>query len=379
MARVLLLQGNAAVVEGAIAAGCKFFGGYPITPSTEVAELLAEKLPQVGGKFIQMEDEIASIGACIGASLAGNKVMTATSGPGFSLKQELLGLACAAEIPLVLVNVQRVGPSTGQPTSPSQGDVMQARWGTHGDHWIIALAPTSVPECYSLTLRAYELSEKYRVPVIMLMDEVVGHMRERIDLPDNYDEVVKPMRKQPTCPPEEFLAYAADESLVPAMPAFGSGYRWHVTGLVHDETGFPKGTGKATVAQADRQYHKLYDNLEDIVDVEEYKLDDAEYAIIAFGGAARTCYDAIELARKEGLKVGMLRCITVWPFPEAQVKALAGKVQGIMVHELNCGQYVNEVERVVAGKCPVALYAKYDNEPATPEEMLEEIKKAMAK
>ena len=379
MARVLLLQGNAAVVEGAIAAGCKFFGGYPITPSTEVAELLAEKLPQVGGKFIQMEDEIASIGACIGASLAGNKVMTATSGPGFSLKQELLGLACAAEIPLVLVNVQRVGPSTGQPTSPSQGDVMQARWGTHGDHWIIALAPTSVPECYSLTLRAYELSEKYRVPVIMLMDEVVGHMRERIDLPDNYDEVVKPMRKQPTCPPEEFLAYAADESLVPAMPAFGSGYRWHVTGLVHDETGFPKGTGKATVAQADRQYHKLYDNLEDIVDVEEYKLDDAEYAIIAFGGAARTCYDAIELARKEGLKVGMLRCITVWPFPEAQVKALAGKVQGIMVHELNCGQYVTEVERVVAGKCPVALYAKYDNEPATPEEMLEEIKKAMAK
>ena len=379
MARVLLLQGNAAVVEGAIAAGCKFFGGYPITPSTEVAELLAEKLPQVGGKFIQMEDEIASIGACIGASLAGNKVMTATSGPGFSLKQELLGLACAAEIPLVLVNVQRVGPSTGQPTSPSQGDVMQARWGTHGDHWIIALAPTSVPECYSLTLRAYELSEKYRVPVIMLMDEVVGHMRERIDLPDNYDEVVKPMRKQPTCPPEEFLAYAADESLVPAMPAFGSGYRWHVTGLVHDETGFPKGTGKATVAQADRQYHKLYDNLEDIVDVEEYKLDDAEYAIIAFGGAARTCYDAIELARKEGLKVGMLRCITVWPFPEAQVKALAGKVQGIMVHELNCGPYVNEVERVVAGKCPVALYAKYDNEPAAPEEMLEEIKKAMAK
>lgn len=379
MARVLLLQGNAAVVEGAIAAGCKFFGGYPITPSTEVAELLAERLPQVGGKFIQMEDEIASMGACIGASLAGKKVMTATSGPGFSLKQELLGLACAAEIPVVIVNVQRVGPSTGQPTSPSQGDVMQARWGTHGDHWLIALAPTTVPECFTLTQRAYELSEKYRVPVIMLMDEVVGHMRERIDLPDSYADVVQPMRKQPTCTPEEFLAYKADESLVPAMPAFGSGYRWHVTGLVHDETGFPKGTGAATVAQTDRQYHKLYDHLDDIVEVEEYKLEDAEYAIIAFGGAARTCYDAIDAARAEGLKVGMLRCITVWPFPEAQVKALAAKVKGIMVHELNRGQYVTEVERVVAGACPVDLYGKYDNEPATPEEMLAEIKKAMGK
>ena len=379
MARVLLLQGNAAVVEGAIAAGCKFFGGYPITPSTEVAELLAERLPQVGGKFIQMEDEIASMGACIGASLAGKKVMTATSGPGFSLKQELLGLACAAEIPVVVVNVQRVGPSTGQPTSPSQGDVMQARWGTHGDHWVIALAPTTVPECFTLTQRAYELSEKYRVPVIMLMDEVVGHMRERIDLPDSYDEVAQYNRNQPTCAPEDFLAYKADESLVPAMPAFGSGYRWHVTGLVHDETGFPKGTGAATVAQTDRQYHKLYDHLDDIVEVEEYKLEDAEYAIIAFGGAARTCYDAIDTARAEGLKVGMLRCITVWPFPEKQVKALAAKVKGIMVHELNRGQYVTEVERVVAGVCPVALYGKYDNEPATPEEMLAEIKKAMGK
>ncbi len=379
MARVLLLQGNQAVVEGAIAAGCRFFGGYPITPSTEVAELLAEKLPKVGGKFIQMEDEIASIGACIGASLAGKKVMTATSGPGFSLKQELLGLACASEIPLVLVNVQRVGPSTGQPTSPSQGDVMQARWGTHGDHWIIALAPTTVPECFTLTQRAYELSEKYRVPVIMLMDEVVGHMRERIDLPDNYDEIKPAERKQPNCSPEEYLPYKADESLVPAMPAFGSGYRWHVTGLVHDETGFPKGTGAATVAQTDRQYHKLYDNLEDIVQVENYKMEDAEYAIIAFGGAARTCYDAIDEARKEGLKVGMIRCITVWPFPEKQVKEAAARVKGIMVHELNRGQYVTEVERVVAGTCPVDLYAKYDNEPATPEEMLAEIKKAMGK
>ena len=379
MSRVLLMQGNQAVVEGAIAAGCRFFAGYPITPSTEIAEELAKQLPLVGGKFVQMEDEIASIGAVIGASLAGKKVMTATSGPGFSLKQELLGFACATEVPLVLVNVQRVGPSTGQPTSPSQGDIMQARWGTHGDHWLIALSPTTVPECFTLTQRAYELSEKYRTPVIMLMDEVVGHMRERIDLPDSYDEIVKAQRKQPTCAPEEFLAYKADESLVPAMPAFGSGYRWHVTGLVHDETGFPKGTGAATVAQTNRQYHKIYDNLEDIVQVENYMMEDAEFAIIAYGGAARTAYDTVEAARKEGLKVGLVRPITIWPFAEAQIKAVAAQVKGILVHELNFGQYVLEVERVVAGQCPVSLYGKYDNEPATPEELLKEVKKAMGK
>ncbi len=377
MSKILLLQGNQAVVEGAIAAGCKFFGGYPITPSTEVAELLAERLPLVGGKFIQMEDEIASMGAVIGASLTGKKVMTATSGPGFSLKQELIGYACMAEIPLVIVNVQRVGPSTGQPTSPSQGDVMQARWGTHGDHWLIALTPASVPECFEVTMRAYALSEKYRVPVILLMDEVIGHMREKIELPDNYDNIPQPERKLPTCPPEKFNAYATDESLVPPMPPFGSGYRWHVTGLVHDETGFPKGTGAATVAATDRQYHKLYDNLDDIVQVENYKLDDAEYAVIAFGGAARTAYDSIDRARAEGLKVGLLRPITIWPFADKQVKELAGKVKGIMVHELNRGQYVLEVERTVAGKIPVTSYCKYDNEPATPAQLLAEIKKAM--
>lgn len=378
MSRILLLQGNQAVVEGAIAAGVKFFGGYPITPSTEVAESLAERLPLVGGKFIQMEDEIASMGAIIGAALTGKKVMTATSGPGFSLKQELIGYACMAEIPMVIVNVQRVGPSTGQPTSPSQGDLMQARWGTHGDHWLIALTPASVPECFDLTLRAYALSEKYRVPVILLMDEVIGHMREKIELPDNYDEIPQAERKQPTCAPEEFKAYAADESLVPAMPAFGSGYRWHVTGLVHDETGFPKGTAAATKEAADRQYHKLYDNLEDIVQVENYRMEDAEYAVVAFGGGARTAYEAVDRARKEGLKVGLVRPITIWPFAEKQMKALADKVKGIMVHELNCGQYVLEVERAVAGKVPVTIYAKYDNEPATPAQLLAEIKKAMA-
>lgn len=378
MSKVLLLQGNQAVVEGAIAAGVKFFAGYPITPSTEVAESLAEKLPKNGGKFIQMEDEIASMGAVIGASLTGKKVMTATSGPGFSLKQELIGYACAAEIPLVIVNVQRVGPSTGQPTSPSQGDVMQARWGTHGDHWLIALTPASVPECFELTLRAYALSEKYRVPVILLMDEVIGHMREKIELPDDYSDFPQAERKQPDCAPEDFKAYATDESFVPAMPAFGSGYRWHVTGLVHDETGFPKGTPAATLAAANRQRAKLENNLDDIVQVENYRMEDADFAVVAFGGAARTAYETVDMARAEGLKVGLVRPVTIWPFAEAQMKELAGRVKGILVHELNCGQYVHEVERAVNGKVPVSLYAKYDNEPATPAQLLEEVKKAMA-
>ena len=379
MSRILLLQGNQAVVEGAIAAGVKFYGGYPITPSTEIAEQLALRLPQVGGKFMQTEDEIAGLGTVIGASMAGQKAMTATSGPGFSLKQEMLGLACCAEIPCVIVNVQRVGPATGQPTSPAQGEVMQTRWGTHGDHWLITISPSSVPECFELTLRAVALSEKYRCPVILLMDEIIGHMREKIELPDNYDEIPQAERKQPTCAPEDYLAYGCEEgSKVPAMAAFGSGYRWHVTGLIHDETGFPKGTGAATKSAQDRLRTNLEDNLDDIVQVENYRMEDAEFAVVAFGGAARTAYEAIDMARAEGLKVGFVRPVTIWPFAEKQMKELAGKVKGILVHELNCGQYVLEVERAVAGKVPVSLYAKYDNESATPAQLLAEIKKAMA-
>ncbi len=379
MSRILLLQGNQAVVEGAIAAGVKFYGGYPITPSTEIAEQLSLRLPQVGGKFMQTEDEIAGLGTVIGASMAGLKAMTATSGPGFSLKQEMLGLACSAEIPCVIVDVQRVGPATGQPTSPAQGEVMQARWGTHGDHWLITVSPSSVPECFDLTLRAVALSEKYRCPVILLMDEVIGHMREKIELPDDYSEIPQAERKQPSCAPEDYLAYGCEEgSKVPAMAPFGSGYRWHVTGLVHDETGFPKGTGAATKSSQDRLREKLTDNLEDIVQVENYRMEDAEFAVIAFGGAARTAYEAVDMARAEGLKVGFVRPITIWPFAEKQIQETAAKVKGILVHELNCGQYVLEVERAVADKVPVSLYAKYDNESATPAQLLAEIKKAMA-
>jgi len=364
------MQGNQAVAEGAIAAGVKFFGGYPITPSTEVAESLAKKLPAVGGKFIQMEDEIAGIGVIIGAALTGKKVMTATSGPGFSLKQELLGYACIAEIPMVIVNVQRVGPSTGQPTSPAQGDVMQARWGTHGDHPIIALTPSSVPECFDLTIKAYELSEKYRIPVILLLDEVIGHMRERIDLPDSYDEIIKPQRKLPKVTPKEYKAYKPDEDLVPAMAPFGTGYRWHVTGLVHDEYGFPNGSAAATKECLDRLHAKINNNLEDIVLYENYCMDDAEIAVIAYGGSARTAYAAVDAARTKGIKVGLFRPITMWPFPENQVKEIAGQVKNILVAEMNFGQYVREVERAVAGKVPVTLHAKYNNEAITPDELL---------
>lgn len=370
MSRVLLIQGNQAVAEGAIAAGVTFFGGYPITPSTEVAEELARKLPAVGGKFIQMEDEIAGIGVIIGASIAGQKVMTATSGPGFSLKQELIGYACIAEIPMVIVNVQRVGPSTGQPTSPAQGDVMQARWGTHGDHMLIALTPASVPECFDLTIKAYELSEKYRVPVILLLDEVIGHMREKIELPDSYDEIVKPQRKLPQVPPEEFKAYKPDADLVPPMAPFGEGYRWHVTGLIHDEYGFPNGSPAATKASVDRLHNKIQNNLDEIVLFENYLTEDADTVVIAYGGTARSAYAAVDAAREQGIKAGLFRPITMWPFPAKQVAAIAESAKNIVVAEMNAGQYVIEVERAVAGKVPVTLHAKYDGEAISPNDLL---------
>ena len=377
MSRVLLMQGNQAVVEGAIAAGVRFYGGYPITPSTEIAEGMAKRLPQVGGKFMQTEDELAGIGTVIGASMGGVKAMTATSGPGFSLKQEMIGLACSAEIPCVIVDVQRVGPATGQPTSPSQGDVMQARWGTHGDHWLIAVSPSSVPECFDLTRRAVALSEKYRCPVILLMDEIVGHMRERIELPDSYEGLSVPRRKQPDSAPEKYLAYAdTDGSMVPAMADFGSGYRWHVTGLVHDETGFPKGTPAATKNSQDRLHLKLRDHEDDIVQVENYRTEDADVVVIAYGGAARTAYDAVDMARDEGIRAGLLRPVTIWPFADRQIQAAARKTKCLLVHELNCGQYVREVGRAVHGIVPVHLYAKYDNEPATPEQLLEKIRES---
>ncbi|WP_458411796.1 2-oxoacid:acceptor oxidoreductase subunit alpha [Schinkia sp. CFF1] len=374
MPRILLMQGNKACAEGAIAAGVKFFGGYPITPSTEIAEQLADMLPKVGGVFMQMEDEIGSIASCIGASLTGKKAMTATSGPGFSLKQEMIGYAAAAEIPLVVVNVQRVGPSTGQATQPAQGDVMQARWGTHGDHPIIALSPSSVTECFYLTINAYALAERYRTPVIFLMDEVVGHMRERVELPDHYDEISKPQRKGPSVPPEEFKAYRAGEDLVPEFAPFGTGYRWHVTGLIHDETGFPNTSDKATSSSIERMHNKIYRHLDDIVQTEEYRMEDAELAIIAYGGTARTAYEAVDQARAMGIKAGLFRPITIWPFAEEQIRNLGKRVKNIIVAEMNYGQYSIEVERAIAGQIPIARHLKYDGTAITPDELLSTIK-----
>jgi len=286
-----LLQGNEACVEGAFAAGIDFYAGYPITPSTEIAELLAEGLPKRGGAFIQMEDEIASMAAVIGASLTGAKSMTATSGPGFSLKQENLGYAMYTEVPCVVVNVQRGGPSTGLPTSPAQGDVMQARWGTHGDHPVIALCPSSVQETFWLTVRAFNLAEKYRTAVILLMDEVVGHMRERIEIPETVEGLIT--RKQPKVGREAYRPYQADADLIPPMASFGTGYRYHVTGLAHDETGFPTSDTEQAGILIDRLHQKIEQNLDDIVQIETLMMEDAEIAVVAYGCTARSAARAV--------------------------------------------------------------------------------------
>lgn len=363
------MQGNEACAEGAIAAGVRFFAGYPITPSTEVAETMAKLLPRVGGKFVQMEDEIASMGAILGASLAGMKAMDATSGPGFSLKQELIGYAACAEIPCVLVNVQRVGPSTGQPTAPSQADVMQARWGTHGDHPIIALAPWSVRETYDTTVMAVNYAERFRTPVILLMDEIVGHLRENVVLPEPEELRLYPRRVPKKTRAEGYEPFEPDEDLVPNVADFGTGYRIHVTGLIHDDTGFPVGSPKVTEESIRRLHEKIARAGEEIIHTEEYFMDDAEYAVVAFGGTARTAYEAVANARRKGQKVGLLRLMTIWPFADKAIERLAARVKGITVAELNYGQIVNEVRRAAAGKCRVELCGKYNMKAFEPAEI----------
>ena len=378
MTAARLMQGNEACAEGAIAAGVRFFGGYPITPSTEIAEGMAQLLPKYGGKFIQMEDEIASMGVVLGASLAGKKVLTASSGPGISLKQELIGYAACAEIPAVIVNVQRVGPSTGQPTAPSQGDVMQARWGTHGDHPMIALSPWSVREAFDAAVMAINYAERFRTPVILLMDEIVGHLREKVVLPEAADIEVYPRRQPKKTREEGYQPYTPDEDLVPNVADFGQGYHIHVTGLIHDETGFPQGSPKITAEAIDRLHRKIERVRDEITHTEEYFMEDAEYAVIAFGGTARTAYEAVQNARAKGQKVGMLRLMTVWPFADKVVQALAKEVKGILVTELNYGQIVHEVQRAVNGACPVKLCAKYNMEIFEPEEIEAGIDRLMA-
>ena len=363
------MQGNEACAEGAIAAGVRFFAGYPITPSTEVAETMAKLLPAVGGKFVQMEDEIASMGAVLGASLAGQKVMDATSGPGFSLKQELIGYAACAEISCVLVNVQRVGPSTGQPTAPSQGDVMQTRWGTHGDHPVIALSPWSVRETYDATVMAVNYAERFRTPVVLLMDEVVGHLREKVELPEADELKLYPRRTPKKTRAEGYQPFEPDEDLVPNVADFGTGYRIHVTGLIHDNTGFPVGSPEVTENTIQRLHEKIARVGEEIIHTEEYFMEDAEYAVVSFGGTARTAYEAVQNARRKGQKVGMLRLMTIWPFADKAIERLAAKVKGIMVAELNYGQVVHEVRRAANGQCRVELCGKYNMKAFEPAEI----------
>lgn len=382
MSKVRLMQGNEACAEGALAAGVRFFGGYPITPSTEIAESMALLLPQVGGAFIQMEDEIAGIAVVLGAALAGKKVLTATSGPGFSLKQELIGYAAMAEIPVVIANVQRVGPSTGQPTSPAQGDVMQARWGTHGDHPMIALSPWTVKESFDVAVKAVNYAERFRTPVIILLDEIIGHLREKVVLP-NPDEIEIYPRRQPDCTREEgYQPYRPAADLVPNIADFGTGNRIHVTGLTHDETGFPSGSPKITEESIHRLHEKIRRVQDEITHYDEFFMEDAQYAVVAYGGTARTAYAAVEAARAKGIKVGMVRLMTIWPFADKVIQKLAAQVKGILVPELNYGQLVNEVERAAGGKALVKLLAKYNTEIFTPEEIgkgIEELTTEVAK
>ena len=369
-----LMQGNEAIAEGAVAAGVTFFAGYPITPSTEIAEQMAKMLPRIGGTFLQMEDEIGAMGAILGASLAGAKVMDATSGPGFSLKQELIGYAACAEIPCVLVNVQRVGPSTGQPTAPSQGDVMQVRWGTHGDHPMIALSPWSVRESFDMAVMAVNYAERFRTPVILLTDEIVGHLRENVVLPSADELEIYPRRLPKKTRAEGYQPFAVGEDLVPDVARFGDGYRIHVTGLLHDETGFPSGSPVVTEQLIHRLHEKINRVGEEIIHTEEHFMEDAEYAVVSYGGTARTAYEAVRAARAQGIRVGFLRLQTIWPFADAAIGRLADRVKKILVAELNYGQLTGEVTRASHGT-PVRPCLKYNMLDFTPQEIAAEIRR----
>jgi 2-oxoglutarate ferredoxin oxidoreductase subunit alpha len=352
MTGAFFIDGDHACAEGAIAAGCRFVAGYPITPSTEVVERIAERFPLIGGLFIQMEDEIASSIAIQGAAWAGKKAMTVTSGPGFSLMMEHIGLAAMTETPCVFVDVQRAGPSTGLPTLPAQGDMMQARWGSHGDYGIIAVCPNSPQESFDLTVKAFNLSEQYRVPVLVMLDECVGHMTERVVIPPA-DQIELTPRRSWEGPPEGFLLYKPGKDGVPPMVKAGDGYNVHVTGLTHDERGYPVMTAAAQEKLVHRLVNKIRLNAEAIVEFREDQVDGAEVMVVSYGITSRVAIPAIEQARQEGLKVGHFRLITAWPFPKKRIRELSAKVRAFVVPEINYGQMVHEVERSLARTVPV--------------------------
>ncbi len=373
--QVRFMSGDKACAEGALMAGCNFFAGYPITPATEVAEHMSQRLPATGGIYIQMEDEIASISAILGASWGGAKSMTATSGPGFSLMMENFGLGIVTETPCVIVDVQRGGPSTGLPTLVSQSDMMQAKWGSHGDYEVIALAPQSPQECFDLTVKAFEYSERYRLPVLVMMDEVVGHMTEKVEIPA--PGTVQPYpRRYTKLSPKEYMPYIPQEDLVPDIVRAGQGYAVHITGLTHNEKGYPDISAKAQDTMVQRLSDKIKKNVDKIVLLEEEKLENADVVVLSYGISARTAQYPIEKAREEGLKVGFVRLLTVWPFPEEYIDNLAKKVKAIVVPEINLGQIVREVERCAHGQAKVFGVTHAGGGLHVPEKVLETIRRA---
>jgi 2-oxoglutarate ferredoxin oxidoreductase subunit alpha len=366
------IHGDAACAEGGIAAGCRFFAGYPITPATEVAERMARRLPEVGGVYIQMEDEIGSMAAILGASWGGVKSMTSTSGPGFSLMMENVGLGMMTETPCVVVNIQRGGPSTGLPTLVGQADVMQARWGSHGDYGCIALAPSSPQECFDLTVQAFNLSEMYRQPVFVMADEVVGHMTERVVIPRREDlKVVE--RTGPLQAPKDYLPFESGGGMPAAMAVVGQGYHVHVTGLTHDERGYPVITDDVQERNIRHLVGKIRNNADKIVQVDTEGLDDAQVVVVAYGCTARVGRQAVEDLRSRGHKVGLLRLVTLWPFPSKIIRSLAGRVKAFIVPEINYGQMAYEVERTAQGKAETMLLALMGGSIHTPEEIADAV------
>ena len=371
MGKVTVLSGNEACVEGALAAGVRFFAGYPITPSSTIAEGMSVRLPQVGGKFIQMEDEIASVNALIGASLTGLKVIGATSGPGLSLKQESFGVAILMEVPCVMIDVQRVGPSTGMATMPAQGDVMAARWGTHGDHPIIVLAASTVRECFDLTAKAVNLAEKYRTLVFVLTDAILASLLEKVELPDTVEIVDRP---RPTVPPDQYKPYAAGENGIPDMADFGSGYRWLASSNIHDENGRVAASNHAVAwALIQRLHNKVLENRDEFTYYSTEWMDGAETVVLAYGSTARSARAAVKIARQQGAKVGFVKIMTLWPFPDKLVTEIASKARKIVVPEMNMGQLVEKVREVTCGKAEVVSVAKVDGRIIPPQEILKAI------
>ena len=366
----LFVQGNEACALGALKAGCTFFAGYPITPSTEIAEVMSRKLPEIGGHFIQMEDEIAAVGAIIGASWAGQKVVTATSGPGISLMQENIGYAVMTETPIVIINMQRGSPSTEQPTRSAQADMMQTRWGSHGDYETITLAPSSVQECFDYTIKAFNLAEQYRCPVFVMADEIVGHMREKIIIPDNIEITPRQMPEKT----ENYLPYDAPENATTPMPSFGQGYNIHVTGLTHDKRGYPSTDDEKTHTQlVTRLCNKILKNTDKITQIETEYLDDAETIVLSYGIPSRSALTAVKQARQKGIKVGYIKLGIVWPFPEEKLLELTKNAKRIIVPELNLGQIYLEVDRVLGKHAKVELLSKIGGALHTPTEILEKI------